>query len=247
MTEKQENLISFAEIVHGGDSSIRVTNDGMIYAVDLVMLVTGKNRNHSNECIRTLSKSLFDICHIQMRDRIRLVSLEHAIQLVMVLPGKGAKESRSLFADIIKRYINDNKFMHSPLNTPAVIVQPMSTYPSDASFSGIKRGFNEIDVDQRQDMEFVCKSFDLQEEALEMRHYKDMAFKKNENADLVEMISENESLRSENTEAEVQIERLKTRMTILQMEIPGVTEELNTISESLRILSEPLINELDLK
>jgi hypothetical protein len=35
-------LISFAEIVQGRDASVRITEDNLIYAVDLVCVVTGE-------------------------------------------------------------------------------------------------------------------------------------------------------------------------------------------------------------
>ncbi len=38
-------MISFAEIVQVRDESVKVTVDGMIYVVDLVMVMTGLNRN----------------------------------------------------------------------------------------------------------------------------------------------------------------------------------------------------------
>ncbi len=38
------NMISFSEIVQGRDASVRVTVDGLIYAVDLVMVMTGLSR-----------------------------------------------------------------------------------------------------------------------------------------------------------------------------------------------------------
>ena len=61
-------MISFAEIVQGRDASVRVTVDGMIYAVDLVMVVTGKNINDSNECLMESNPSL----HFLIRSRSRL-------------------------------------------------------------------------------------------------------------------------------------------------------------------------------
>ena len=39
--------LSFDEIIPG--NSVRVTSDGMIYAVDLVMVITGKNRNDAGK------------------------------------------------------------------------------------------------------------------------------------------------------------------------------------------------------
>jgi hypothetical protein len=51
--------MSFAEIVQGRDSNVRMTHDGLIYAVDLVMVVTGKNRNDSAKDIRNIDPLSF--------------------------------------------------------------------------------------------------------------------------------------------------------------------------------------------
>ena len=111
--------ISFAEIVQGRDATVRVTSDGMIYAVDLVMIMTGKNCNDSNECLRELSSSLFNKEKFLIRSRSRLVSFEHALELVMVLPGKVAKETRTKFASIIKRYMAGDGALVDEINANA--------------------------------------------------------------------------------------------------------------------------------
>jgi hypothetical protein len=36
-----QKVMSFAEIIQGRDATVRVTHDGMLYAVDLVMVMTG--------------------------------------------------------------------------------------------------------------------------------------------------------------------------------------------------------------
>jgi len=51
--------ISFSELVQGRDASVRVTEDGLIYAVDLVMVMTGKNQHDSAKVIRDLSEDRF--------------------------------------------------------------------------------------------------------------------------------------------------------------------------------------------
>jgi len=51
--------ISFDELVHGHDATVRVTADRLIYAVDLVMVVTGKNREDSAKVIRDISEDKF--------------------------------------------------------------------------------------------------------------------------------------------------------------------------------------------
>ena len=97
--------ISFDSIVKGRPAGVRVTDDDLLYAVDLVMVMTGKNCNHSNECLRDLDPSLFDNERFIVRNRSRLVTFEHAIALIMVLPGQMAKETRSQFADVLHRYM----------------------------------------------------------------------------------------------------------------------------------------------
>jgi hypothetical protein len=37
----QQKIMSFAEVVQGRNASVRVTSDGFLYAVDLVMVMTG--------------------------------------------------------------------------------------------------------------------------------------------------------------------------------------------------------------
>ena len=51
-------VLSFAAIVQGRDSSVRVTDDGLGDVVDVVMVVTGKNCNHANEALRNLKPSI---------------------------------------------------------------------------------------------------------------------------------------------------------------------------------------------
>ena len=101
-------VLSFAAIVQGRESSARVTEDGLVDLVDLVMVVTGKNCNDSNEVLRDLKPSLFDKGLILMRGKRRYVTLKDAITLIMVLPGKMATELRKQFAEIIEKYIKEN-------------------------------------------------------------------------------------------------------------------------------------------
>lgn len=99
-------FLSFAEIVQGRDANVRVTEDGLVDLVDLVMTFTGKNCNDSNEVLRDLKPSLFDKDRVLTRERRRYVTRQDAIALVMVLPGKMAAETRVKFAAIIERHID---------------------------------------------------------------------------------------------------------------------------------------------
>ena len=97
--------MSFAEVIQGRSSLVRMTQDGLIYAVDLVMVMTGKNCNHSSETLRNLHPSLFNNEKFVMQNRSKLVSFQDAIELIMVLPGHVAKETRTQFGNIIRRYL----------------------------------------------------------------------------------------------------------------------------------------------
>jgi hypothetical protein len=54
-SKKQMNIdsdvrvMSFADIVQGRDASVRVTNDGLIHAVDLIVVMTGQDKNHASQ------------------------------------------------------------------------------------------------------------------------------------------------------------------------------------------------------
>jgi hypothetical protein len=100
-----QKTISFDEFAKGDNSTVRVTADGLIYAVDLVMAMTGKNCNDSNDCLREMKDSLFAKRNFLLRGRSKVLTMQHALELVMVLPSKVAKETRNNFANIIKRYI----------------------------------------------------------------------------------------------------------------------------------------------
>lgn len=125
-------VFSFEEIVKGRDSSVRITDDGLFYAVDLAMVVTGKNRNDAGQAIRNLKEEIFQSGkftdrHLSLTGghATRLIGFQDAIELIMVLPGKVAREVRANFADIIRRYlagdgslvkeIQDNAASNSPI------------------------------------------------------------------------------------------------------------------------------------
>lgn len=103
--------LSFAQIVQGRDASVRVIEDGLADLVDVVMVVTGKDCNCSNELLRDLKPSLFNRGNVIVKNRRRYVTLEDAIALIMVLPGKAAKHTRQHFKDIIVRYLDGDRTM----------------------------------------------------------------------------------------------------------------------------------------
>jgi len=59
MASAQTKTITFEDIVQGRDSTVRVTNDGLIYAVDLVVAITDQERHHAAKTLRNLQDDLF--------------------------------------------------------------------------------------------------------------------------------------------------------------------------------------------
>lgn len=140
-------FLSFAEIVQGRDANVRVTDDGLVDLVDLVMAFTGKNCNDSNEVLRDLKPSLFDKDKILIRERRRYVTLQDAISLVMVLPGKIATETRAKFAAIIERHI---EIQHDPVSgKPTVRLQSEPREDPEAHRKRAKR--EELELHQMEE------------------------------------------------------------------------------------------------
>jgi hypothetical protein len=51
--------ISFAELIKDRHADVRVTSDGFLYAVDLAMVMTCKNRDDAGKAIRNISEETF--------------------------------------------------------------------------------------------------------------------------------------------------------------------------------------------
>ena len=128
--------ISFAELIQGRDSSARVTDDGLVDLVDVVMIITAKNSNHSNEVMRNLKQSLFPNEKIVWRNGRRYATLQDTITLVMVLPGKMAKEIRSQFASIIEQHI---QFLDDVSSIPSVHLRQIPVEDHEARRKRAKR------------------------------------------------------------------------------------------------------------
>jgi hypothetical protein len=148
--------ISFEEIIEGRDSSVRVTEDGLIFAVDLAVAVTGKSRDEAGMAIRRIPEEIFSKTKIIQRStpgkgnaKTKMLSLENSIEFLMILPGKLAKMCRQKMADTITRYLDgdlvlineiiDNKKM-GQVNSYLKFAQQNLTYfeqHSTASFGYI--------------------------------------------------------------------------------------------------------------
>lgn len=89
-----------------------------LVAVQLVMLVCSKNRNMAGEVLRNIPENQFPQSNFIIKKlpgkgngHTKLVSLKHAVELIMVLPGKIANKYRLKFVGIITRYLNGDTSM----------------------------------------------------------------------------------------------------------------------------------------
>jgi hypothetical protein len=113
-------FISFDEIIKGRNASIQVTSDGLLGVVELTKLIRGKTSNGdaSSTLRRVVEDKLFPESKFKRitipgsgNFQKRFVTLQDAIELIMVLPGKEATRVRKHFADIITRYLDGDRTM----------------------------------------------------------------------------------------------------------------------------------------
>ena len=127
--------LSFETVVKDRDATVRITDDNLIYAVDLVMVVTGKDANQSAEVLRRLSpdvypqsKMLYRVLCAHNGAKTKLVSFKDALELIMVLPGKIAKETRAQFADVIHRYMAGDPSLAAEIEANAESSDPVNQF-----------------------------------------------------------------------------------------------------------------------
>lgn len=158
---------SFAEIVQGRDASVRVTHDGLLYAVDLVMVVTGKNREDAAKAIRDLSPHHFQPEKFSCRQPekgghpTKLLTFQNALELVMVLPGRIAKETRTQFANIIRRYLAGDHSLISEIQANAASASPIAQMARESL--GIATEEDLARKRRREDLELERLQVDLEE------------------------------------------------------------------------------------
>jgi len=127
--------LSFETIVKDRDATVRITDDNLIYAVDLVMVVTGQSRDDAGKVLRRLSDDIFHSDKMSERQlskrggaKTKLISFKHALELIMVLPGKIAKETRAQFADVIHRYMAGDPSLAAEIEANAESSDPVNQF-----------------------------------------------------------------------------------------------------------------------
>ena len=141
--------ISF-DLLRSGAAGVRVTDDvpPLLWAIDLVMAVTGKNRNEAGMVLRRLNSDTFDSdklleTHLSANGgkKTKLVTFEHALELIMVLPGDTAKAFRLKACDILKRHLSgDPKLgVETAHNASIGVAAACETFISDAIASAKRK------------------------------------------------------------------------------------------------------------
>lgn len=119
------NLISFDEIVKGREASVRVTDDGMLYAVDLVMVVTAASRDDAVKALRRLPHDILEVEWRVCGHKTKVLCPEDSIKLVMALDGHVEQGACAEFASIIRRYIACNQSLVSDMESDVAIPAQM--------------------------------------------------------------------------------------------------------------------------
>ena len=119
---KSITAISFSKIAHGCYATVRVFDENLLYAVDLAMLGTGKNRNYAGQVLRNIPEDSFPSSKYVVRQlhaghATKLLTFEDAITLFMLLPGKIALKLRVQLKDIIVRYLDGDRSMCMEIET----------------------------------------------------------------------------------------------------------------------------------
>ena len=143
----QLQTISFNEIKPGATVRILMEETPLIYAVDIVMVVTGKNVDESGAVVRKVSKD--EDLSVNFIERsvklpsgtknVRFVAYEDALELVMAIGGKQAKIMKTQFAKILTRYFAGDSSMHAELEANSTSTASINVLARASETVGSKR------------------------------------------------------------------------------------------------------------
>ena len=172
---KTAKSFSFADIVESGrDATVRLSDDLLLFAVDLVYVVSESNTRKAaaTKLKATLSDDLFPSDKVVYRkfpgsgnDNTCLVTFENAIELIMVLGGKEAKKARRKFANIIKRYLAGDTSLIIEIKSNATSTAPIAQLAraSLAADAPVEDTQELVRKRKRDDLELATLELDVQE------------------------------------------------------------------------------------
>jgi hypothetical protein len=126
--------------------------------------LTGKTGNESSECLRELKETVFSSDKFVVRKRSRYISFENAIELAMVLPGRVAKETRTQFANIIRRYLAGDHSLIQEIHANAQSASPIAQMARESL--GIMTDEDMIRKRRREQLEIDKLEADIQNSRL---------------------------------------------------------------------------------
>ena len=174
--------ISFAEVVKGRSADVYGTSDGCLFLLEFVMVATGSTRNYAGQVVRRLEENdIFPSSKIEERKipgkgLTKLVTFANAIELIMVLPGAIAKETRVQFANIIRRYMAGDSSLHEEINQNAQSTSPIAQMARESLKTDpvLKRKLDEMELTRRElelvKMKSELKVMEAETQALSMKN-----------------------------------------------------------------------------
>lgn len=225
---KKYKKISFDGIIQGTKSSVRVTDDGMIPVIDLIKMTTQGNAAAARKILSRIDPKVFDIGKIVKRKMqtkdgkergTKCVSLEDAVDLVMILPGTAAKKTRSQLAEKIKPLIHCGDSGASKNSTNDQSTSPNDTDPYSDHTSSTNSGF----------MDIVQSAFAYQKELLELQHKLD-----------IETLQDEEDMEEFDVLIEKKLEDIATEKITIESSITMQKFHINRLKKQLHETSTKL-------
>ena len=84
---------------------VRFTEDGLLYAIDLAMIITEKSRRDAEKELQHFATLMYER-NITGKGKTKLISFNDANELITGLPSKLTKTARVKFAKLIKRSLS---------------------------------------------------------------------------------------------------------------------------------------------
>ena len=133
MSTHDIKMFSFAEIAHNTNCSVRLIDERLLVAVDLIVTGTGKNRDDSARVLRDLREDVFPESNYQIvslpgkgNGKIKTVDFKNAITLIMIMPGRMANDFRQGFARIIERFMAGDRSLILEIHANASSSNPLA-------------------------------------------------------------------------------------------------------------------------
>ena len=151
--------VAFDEFKDGAIVHVLMEKPPLIHAIDLAMVVTGKDKRQAAKAIRDIPSDMFDLGgKIHPRSlflpsgtkTVKFVTYEDSLQLIMALGGKQANLVKTQFAKILTRYFAGDATMHGELEANAASSSPLNFLARESETFGSKRVHSNDSFDERQ-------------------------------------------------------------------------------------------------